>query len=298
MNSLRVLLSGVIDYAGLFPPASLDMTTTVKNYNAYRTGPHHWMLGRLIIPVERLEEFETVARPYLPLDADAAPWRLSVLTSAQDDMLALEQFRIRHGTGAGQTRVAIDTLEVKASNPQEIGTMATRAPKDTVIYFELPLDERLEALVQTVRDCGARAKVRTGGITPESFPTSEALVKFMSVCRRRGVPFKATAGLHHPIRSTQNLTYATDSRRGTMFGFLNVFLAAALLASGGDESDARCLLEEQSPSAFRFDEEGIWWRRMRLTIQQVFSARQQAAISFGSCSFTEPIADLHALKLL
>ena len=37
--SLRILMEGLIDYAGLFPPASLDMPTAVRNYAAYRKSP-------------------------------------------------------------------------------------------------------------------------------------------------------------------------------------------------------------------------------------------------------------------
>ena len=59
---LRILLRGLIDYAGLFPPASLDMADAVRNYAAYREGEHAWALGRFVVPAARLEEFERVAR--------------------------------------------------------------------------------------------------------------------------------------------------------------------------------------------------------------------------------------------
>ena len=83
-----------------------------------------------------------------------------------------------------------------------------------------------------------------------------------------------------------------------MFGFLNVFLAAAFLEHGMGRADALALLEETSPDAFRFEEEGIGWRSHRLDDAELRHTRRRSALAFGSCSFQEPIDDLHALGLL
>jgi hypothetical protein len=112
------------------------------------------------------------------------------------------------------------------------------------------------------------------------------------------VPFKATAGLHHPLRSIHRLTYKDDSPSGTMHGFLNVFLAAASVEKGIDAETCAKLLEEQSSEAFRFDTDGIEWRGHRLTRDEIVSTRKMFGISFGSCSFSEPIYDLKALHLI
>ena len=66
---LRALLHHVVDYAGLFPPAKLDMQPTVDNYAAALAGADQWMLGRLIVPVKRLDEFEACAAAHLPTAA-------------------------------------------------------------------------------------------------------------------------------------------------------------------------------------------------------------------------------------
>jgi hypothetical protein len=75
-DSMRALLSRLIDYAGLFPPAKLDMATTISNYARYREGDDAWMLGRLIVPASRLDEFEEAAQTALrqpPSGADPDP---------------------------------------------------------------------------------------------------------------------------------------------------------------------------------------------------------------------------------
>jgi hypothetical protein len=74
-----------------------------------------------------------------------------------------------------------------------------------------------------------------------------------------GIPFKATAGLHHPVR------------RDDEHGFLNLLSAAVF----GDEEAA---LAETEPAA-----------------EELAGVRQRLFVSIGSCSFREPIDDLTAL---
>jgi hypothetical protein len=112
------------------------------------------------------------------------------------------------------------------------------------------------------------------------------------------MPFKATAGLHHPLRADYPLTYAADSPSGTMFGFLNLMLAVAFLRSGMDQAEVGQLLEESEPDALQADDSGISWRNRRLDLKALSDGRRLGMISFGSCSFTEPIADLKSLHLL
>jgi hypothetical protein len=112
------------------------------------------------------------------------------------------------------------------------------------------------------------------------------------------VPFKATAGLHHPLRSVHRFTYQADSPSGIMHGFVNVFLAAAFLRAGMETKTAVQLLDEQSADAFHFNAAGVGWRRHQLSQREIAAARRGFAVSFGSCSFTEPIDDLKRLRLL
>jgi hypothetical protein len=145
---------------------------------------------------------------------------------------------------------------------------------------------------------GRRAKIRTGGETADKFPAAEAVLAFIKLCAAANVPFKATAGLHHPIRSVHRLTYQPDSPSGIMHGFLNVFLAAVFVRAGMATQLALELLREESAQAFHFDSEGITWRHHHIALDEIAAARQSFSISFGSCSFTEPIDDLRSLHLL
>ena len=78
-----------------------------------------------------------------------------------------------------------------------------------------------------------------------------------------------------------------------MHGFINVFMAAALIGAVDEE-----LLLETSPKAFSFTDDSASWRSYSATTALLRGVRKEFAISFGSCSFEEPIADLQELGWL
>jgi len=59
-----------------------------------------------------------------------------------------------------------------------------------------------------------------------------------------------------------------------MFGFLNLFLAAAFLRQGMSDADARRLLEEGDPASLAFDRHGVSWRGHRLEAAALAEARR------------------------
>ncbi|HEX5819055.1 MAG TPA: hypothetical protein VFY20_09260 [Gemmatimonadales bacterium] len=293
---LATLLAGLVDYAGLFPPAALDMPDAVREYAGYRRGTHAWMLGRFVLPVARLGEFAQAADPLLPRDPKAA-WPLAVLASADpaETVKLVGEFNCRHAA-AGAGAAVVDTLELKASTPAEIAMVVPKLPTWLVPYVEIPLADPAP-FIEALAVHGGRAKARTGGIAASAFPTAAEVARFIVACTKASVPFKATAGLHHPLRGEFRLTYEPGSPSGMMFGFLNVFLAAALARTGAEERDVASLLEERDPSAITFATDGVRWRHHLLSTD-VLRAAREAAIAFGSCSFREPVDDLTALGLL
>jgi hypothetical protein len=256
MTPIRALLENLIDYAGLFPPSALPMAAAAANYQRYRQSAEQWMLARFVVPVSRLDEMEAAWTGPAPL--------VSALIG--NDVEA-DLARI------AKSPLPIDTIELKAA---QFGPI----PRHLTPYVELTDLSMIPAL----RAAGARAKIRTGGVTPEAFPAASAVAAFITACARENVPFKATAGLHHPLRCYRPLTYESGGPSGWMFGFLNVFVAATLARKGVTELEPVLLAET-------FDDHG-------LTAEDFASARREFAISFGSCSFEEPVADLRALGLL
>ncbi len=298
---VSVLLRNLIDYAGLFPPASLGMAPAVANYYLYSRSQFSWMLGRFIVPAARLSEFEDVLLRLPGSGAESkSRWGVSALLGADvaDDLARIRDF---NGCGIGGRPLAgkIDSVEVRVTTPEEIERLSRMIPAELETYFEIPwTGGATPDCVAAVASCRRRAKIRTGGETTDKFPSPESVLEFITLCAAAGVPFKATAGLHHPLRSLRRFTYQPESPSGIMHGFLNVFLAAAFVRAGMGTGPAVELLKEQEAGAFHFGSDEIIWRGHRLGARDVFLARRDFAVSFGSCSFTEPIDDLRSLHLL
>lgn len=290
---LTALLGGLVDYAGLFPPAKLPMEAAVEHYAGCANGEFNWMLGRFIVPVGRLAEFETaVVSP----SVQRSKWSLSALlgSDAAADIKQVLSFTQKHDPS-----ISISSIELKVGTPADIFGAHPLIPDDLAAFFEIPFSADVQGCILALKETAHNAKIRTGGETPEMIPPSASVAEFIFQCARAGVAFKATAGLHHPIRSVHRLTYATDSLSATMHGFLNVFLAAAFLYNRTiDVDEATDLLNEDSPQAFLIDSESIGWRGYSLSREQIASARKNCSLSFGSCSFSEPVEDLQGLSLL
>lgn len=158
------------------------------------------------------------------------------------------------------------------------------------VYCEVPPTE-----LDAVKQAGCFAKVRTGGVKPDAIPSVADVAQFIRACAERRLAFKATAGLHHPVRAEHPLTYEPDAPRAVMHGFLNVFVAACLAWHG--ERNIEPILAETDPTAFRFDDRAHW-RDRSLSAEQVRDARANFCHAFGSCSFEEPVRDLQSLGLL
>ncbi|MFZ0662458.1 MAG: hypothetical protein WAM66_07195 [Acidobacteriaceae bacterium] len=292
----RALMAGLVDYAGLFPPARLDTPTAVRRYREYLTGEDGWALGRFVVPAVRLGEFEAAFEQVCCGEREPV-WGLSVLSSgdAKRDAAAVE--------GLARGAVSVDSLEVKARTAADaervlrdfaaafgtgIGTGIGTGP---VVYAEFAPGDA-EAVLPVVAGSGARAKIRTGGVVAEAFPSVEAVADFLLACARARVPFKATAGLHHAVRGSYRLTYEAESARAVMHGFANVFLAAALAWRGAER---RAVVDTLTAREFSFREDGACWLGFELGAEEIRAARREFAMSYGSCSFTEPIAEARAL---
>jgi hypothetical protein len=296
MSAIHALLSDSIDYAGLFPPAGLGMSEAVANYASYRTGPHAWALGRFVVPAGRLVELEQAAVGLLP---GADGWQIAALLGPDPtrELEAIGEFNCRHAAeGAGAA--AVDVVEAKADSAEAAERLLARIPPYLQSYIEIPVFRDPAPLATAVGRAGGRLKVRTGGVTADAFPSATDLARFLRAAVRAGVPFKATAGLHHPLRAEYRLTYEPGSACGTMFGFLNLFLATAFVSAGMDDAAVERLLEERDRQALRFDAGGVEWRGRRIDLETLRHTRESGIVSFGSCSFTEPIADLQSLDLL
>jgi hypothetical protein len=326
---LRALLEGVIDYAGLFPPAQLPLEPAFRHYLRYRDCPESWMLGRFIIQAAKLPELGALVKP---LPAEAAPLHVSVLGRGGPSLVELyqglvEDFKAMQRVQAElQGRIAIDGFEVRLApavlhvldgdpkhlrpgeggpgEPFNVLSMLIDAGKPGV-FLEIGLEgdwrhslvrllERIDhAGTEGVRSSQVGVKLRCGGLDAAAFPAPEPIAAAITACRDVLVPLKFTAGLHHPLR------HYNEDVQTKMHGFLNVFAAGVLAHRFHlDEEQVRQVLEDEDPRHFTFDDDGMAWKDRRVSVGEIKLARQLAVTSFGSCSFDEPREDLRGLGLL
>ncbi len=308
--SLRALLSGIIDYAGLFPPAGLPMDQAIRNYARYRQEPESWMLARFICPAAQLTDLspfvEALFDERTPLHFAALgqgvnePERLRF--TLDDDFAAIARFRVQHSK-----RVIWDVFEVRVPvGTRGLSMLATSARNtcDITCYYE-PIfgpDRRaqlLDLLSHLKRASSekpntpcAGLKLRCGGLHASAFPSCEQVAFVIAACRDAKVPLKFTAGLHHPIRRYN------DGVQTHMHGFINVFTAGVLAhARGLSAEQLQPILEDEDAAHFAFNDAGLRWKDWHATTDEIAVARKMVT-SFGSCSFDEPRDDLRALGWL
>ncbi len=268
-------------------------------YREARHGAHAWMLGRFIIPAS------TLTSSTQPGDG---PFSV-ILDGGSAAATWLESIGSRIGTIAAlrETGVVVEALEI--SLPAAFS--ADRAPDEPLqrlrellesakltelpVYVEFarrgPWEAVLERAMSAAEHAGFGGKLRCGGLTLEAFPSVDEVADFIAAAVAARVPFKATAGLHHPVRH-----YNAQSGF-TMHGFLNI-LAAAALAPRGGRAMLQQVVAEEDPSAFQFEDAALRWKGERIALDELETCRRAAFVAYGSCSFSEPVEDLTALGIL
>lgn len=311
-------LRGLIDFAGLFPPAKMALDDALSSFAAYRCGPDAWILGSFIIPASRLVELDR----YTDLFRPDAPFPVAVLGSGGEDadrffraldadLESVHRFEHAH---TGRVRALVFEVPVPRAvidaGSSAIADFSARlvdaVGRSPAAFQRVFLEVGFEGeWRRAVRDAAAAVaavpahavplglKLRSGGVSPHAFPTPEQVAFFLNCAREVRLPFKATAGLHHPIRHLNRGLEVVEH------GFLNVF-CAGILAHALELSEAalRQVLRSENPRAFAFDDDGFSFQDLRISTAQIEAARVHFAVSFGSCSFDEPREGLRHLGLL
>jgi hypothetical protein len=305
--AVAAAFESLIDYAGLFPPAQLSGRDAAAEYARERRGPHAWMLGRFIVEVSRVGELarssETPLHTFplsLIVDARVSSSDTSAWFVGVQEMLYMVSRIIDGGNRVGSLEIPLPELRQRRETHDaaigQIGALLERAQlRHLPAYVEWPRSARwladLPATMAAAARAGVGAKLRCGGLSTDQFPNVEEVASFIVAAARTGVRFKATAGLHHPIRAF------AEGADCSMHGFLNL-LAAAVFAPATDYEMLVDIVAEENPRAFAFDAESFAWRERRADVDQLKQARKDAFVSYGSCSFAEPVEDLTALGIL
>lgn len=306
MNGARLLLDGLFDYAGLFPPAGLPLASVVEQYATYRRGPAAWMLGRMVVPIDQLGALEDVVAPF-PDATFGRPWTLSVLGSGsiEDDRPSLSDFTSRQQR-AGE-RLRIVAVEVRVASPLEVRRARALAADGWDVYCEPVVAG--DAVLDAIAIAGMRVKLRAGGVRAEQIPSAVAVARLLAGCVQRGISMKATAGLHHAVSGIHPLTAEPDSPCASMHGYLNLLIAAGVAEAAGAaavrapevvDAIARILQLTRRPV---FTAGGVLeWTDGNgpLTegpLHELAPGARALVRGIGTCSFDEPVSEARALGL-
>jgi hypothetical protein len=335
--SVRALLVGVIDYAGLFPPARLPLEPAMHLYARYRQEPEGWMLGRFLCPAARLDELAAYRDSLLAVDP---PWDLGVVgrgggnaqsfqSAVRADVLDMLALRNLHGPGlrvnAYEVRLPAGNWEGKLLERALTDIASTSDPTDSSLESRLAAPGRSETrrtayfeLVPAMAGGQALGRIceEIRAINSEQ-QINEPSVRWLAGVKLRCGGTEAAAfpapdvvagtirccrDARVPLKFTAGLHHPVrhgDAGMGIkMHGFLNLFGAGVLAhARPINQEQIRVVIEEEDAVNFRFDEQGFAWKDLSASTEEITAARRELVISFGSCSFDEPRDDLRALGL-
>lgn len=295
-RALNTLLDNLIDYAGLFPPATLPMGEAVAEYLELLDSPDSWIVSRFICPAARLGELAD------ELESQKAEigFGISVIGTGGKDAGAFSKGVIQDASSFAEFNsrcsdiCMIEAYEVRAPQIEIKAALRALGPfRELETFVELPWDDDLHDNIHLVAESDwLGAKARTGGLEPSAFPSSDKLASFLQECLNLSVTFKLTAGLHHPIR------HLDPGLNVMMHGFLNVLVAAAL----ADEQELTKkeivrILDETDTGAFQFTQDVASWRNLVANLDAIEDMRG-IFVAIGSCSVREPLEDLRELKLM
>ncbi len=325
-NSLKALITHLIDYAGLFPPASLSLPDAYKEFTGYINEADEWILSKFICPAKHLSALvELISKD----ESNKKSFPVSVLgrggsnveefiKGTSEDLLQIIKFlketETTFPTDAFEVRLSEDlVLENNVNAMYEVLNNVSSIFKESLVlpvkkFFEIPLKNCWKSSVDNFASALKRHnalfaqdenfprsgfKLRTGGVEVAAFPTVEQIAYVIKSCYENQIPLKFTAGLHHPIR------HYNEAVKTKMHGFLNVF-GTGILLYGNDllEEDLMNILCDEDAENFRFDDKNFYWKEFKSPMKVIENARKNFVISYGSCSFDEPREDLINLKLM
>ncbi len=300
-------MAGLIDYAGYFPPAGLDIKTAVENYIRYLAGEKGWMLGRCIVPATELQRLDShpgfccsviISSALTSEELDQLS-RFNVLsTSMRQKVMGVEMVETRLPETVDSPESCLDfLLHVKSGLLQtglqdvQLFIEAGRIASAAAVVSAIATFNNNRSGEEVVANVGY--KLRCGGLEKRDFPTAEEVAEVIGICRRQDIPIKFTAGMHHPL-----YTYS-PGLEVMQHGFINIFGAALLCWSCNlSVTQIAACLRDGNAQHFHFAEQYFSWQENIISASEMITLRQNKVIGFGSCSFTEPVAGLRSLGVL
>ncbi|TDE36580.1 hypothetical protein E1295_35070 [Nonomuraea mesophila] len=249
------IYTALIDDAGLFPPTSLHMDEALSRNRRDLESGNPVLTHRFLCPASRLDRLRSM---------EFRPQRIGLIADT-DELPAFDD-------------LPVDIVEVRPPGDTPVDAVAARfsLPPGVRLFVEVPPRK-----VTFEPPAGVGLKVRCGGASPEDFPPVDHLAAFIRSCVEHGIPFKATAGLHHAVR------HFDPSLGVDRHGFLNLLLAVCEAVEGRDPAPV-----------LRTTDVGQLVRLAGSVTEDTARRARELLVSYGSCSTGTPVEDLRALGLL
>lgn len=296
VDARTAAFSGLIDYAGVFPPASLPMHEAVAGYRAVMASDDRWLIGRFLVRASQLQELAAVATHFLV--AGEQPWSIGVVLDVSPGAGASLGHDFQREMSPAMSIAAFELILEPGADPGRLIDTVAPIDPDLAVFIEVdrvePLDDQIRAIGVALRDRGRRggAKLRCGGLAHDDFPTVDEVTEFVWAASFADVPFKATAGLHQPIRHR-------DPAIGVWrHGFVNLLIGSVAADAGQSRSVVREIIAESDPTAFSITPVAASWRGVVLPGSAIRRSRQRGLVAFGSCDIDEPRDALAGLSFL
>lgn len=259
------------------------MEQAVEHYAADRNSSDAWMLGRFVVPVQRLGEF---ARAYGKLpEPEQGRWPLHVIGG--DDLLAdANEVIVFNASSEGPGIVAIETGVYRDADSMPV---VAPIPPAIEMWFE---QKGGGALSRALAAPNRGATMELGG-TSGVCPSPVQVGLFLQQCRAAHIAVRFTGGLNHVLGGTYALPHEKRARV-RMFGFLNLVLAAVLVAEQAELGELVAALTEQDPESLECCVVSVRWRDRWFSLANLVIARRFLR-SFGCGSFLDPVQGLRDL---
>jgi hypothetical protein len=313
-ESLSLFLNGIMDYAGLFPPASLTLHNSYSNYLKHIESPLSWMLAKFVIPAGKLaelaeiyERFDVSNKVPLSILFNSAETDEAFNSSFNNDIKAVKEFREKI-----EEKVTADAFEVKI--PVDIkddekkllkflvninSNLEKKLKLDVPVFLESPPDAVMPIVIDVISQFNIENKkrygykLRTGGVEKSAIPDAGVIATAIKIVQNHEMPIKFTAGLHHPFR------HFNEGIQAYMHGFINVFAASVLNCTHNiNRHEIKEILLDENQDDFEFHDTFFKWKNLVELNSLIEDARKNYIISFGSCSFGDPVKDLKDFELL
>ena len=281
------LFTHFLDDAAVFPPGALPLAEAVPAHLAHLESAQGPLVGPFVVAASALPSLGELVEDLPPRSFAVSVTvqgpgavRASLETAARIPALDVRAVEVGVPAGVVAAEDVVPTLDLAVRG--DLGRTADGSR--VTVFVELPRDERRGALIGELAGTAYLAKLRTGGVRADLHPDAAELGSAIVALVRAGVPFKATAGLHHAVRNT-------DAATGfEQHGFVNVLVAVAASLEGADSAEASVVLADRNGA-------GLAASLAALPVGQAEQVRSVFR-SIGTCSIDQPVSDLASLGLV